>query len=70
MENKHTLGFRFVMAKNGKKRIGCQVRCEVTKPLSNINSLILSDYYISYFFCCRHVHQFSKRSDFGSYNPT
>jgi hypothetical protein len=70
MENKYTLGFRFVVAKNGRKRIECQVRCEVTKPLSDINSLILRDYYISYFFRCRQGHQFSKRSDFGRYNPT
>ncbi len=54
MENKYTLGFRFVVAKNGRKRIECQVRCEVAKPLSNINSLILHDYYISYFFHCSH----------------
>ena len=39
MENRYTLGFRFVMAQNGRKRIECQVRCEVAKPLSiNPNS--------------------------------
>jgi len=47
-ENKYTLGFRFVVAKNGRKRFECQVRCEVVKPLSNINSLIFRGYYI----CC------------------
>jgi hypothetical protein len=48
-ENKYTLGFRFAMAKNGRKRFECQVRCEVVKPLSNINSLIFRDYYMCYF---------------------
>jgi len=48
-ENKYTLDLRFVVAKNGRKRFECQVRCEAVKSLSNINYLIFRDYYICYF---------------------
>jgi hypothetical protein len=45
-ENKYTLGFRFVAAKNGRKRFECQVRYEAVKSLFNINPLIFRDYDI------------------------
>jgi hypothetical protein len=28
MENQYTLGFRFMVVKNGRKKIECQDRCE------------------------------------------
>jgi hypothetical protein len=34
VQGKYTLGFRFAVAKNDRKRIECQLRDEVMKPLS------------------------------------